>query len=74
MVSNFNIVRWKFYLNDYWDKQLVDLLEFGFPLDFDNNTVLTSTEENHASAEHYSSHVHTYIQEELKHGGHVGAF
>ena len=43
MVSNLNIDKWKFHLKDYWDKQLLDLLEFGFPLDFDKNTVLTST-------------------------------
>ena len=26
VVSKFNIDRWKFYLKDYWDQQLVDLL------------------------------------------------
>ena len=35
VVSNLNIDNWKFHLRDYWDTQLLDLLEFGFPLDFD---------------------------------------
>ena len=74
MVSNLNIDRWKFHLSDYWDSQLLDLLEFGFPLDFDTNTVLTSTEENHASAKQFPSHVETYIQEEIKHGAMLGPF
>ena len=47
--SNLKIKNWKYYLADYWDKQLVDLLEFGFPLDFDRSFELQSTEENHAS-------------------------
>ena len=45
-----NIKNWRFYLHDFWDKQLVDLLEYGFPLDFDSDAPLLSTEENHASA------------------------
>ena len=47
--SKLNIKNWKYYLADYWDKQLVDLQEFGFPLDFDRKCELHSTEENHAS-------------------------
>ena len=41
--------RWRFHLRDFWDKQLPDLIEFGFPLDFDRKNVLESTETNHAS-------------------------
>ena len=41
---------WRDYLHTYWDQQLVDLLEFGFTLDFDRNLDLTSTEDNHSSA------------------------
>ena len=74
VVSNLNIDNWKFHLKDYWDKQLLDLLEFGFPLDFDTNTVLTSTEENHASATQFVSHVETYIKKEIKHGAILGPF
>ena len=43
------------YLSDYFDQQLVDLLEFDFPLDFDNHRTLESTLENHSSVMNYSS-------------------
>ena len=33
--SGLNIKAWRHYLSNYWDEQLCDLLEFGFPLDFD---------------------------------------
>ena len=74
VVSNLNMDSWKFHLRDYWDTQLLDLLEFGFPLDFDTTTELISTEENHTSAKQFSSHVQTYIEEELKHGAILGPF
>ena len=73
--SKLNIKNWRFYLQDFWDKQLVDLLvEYGFPLDFDRDALLTSTEENHASAKNFASDVNTYISEELKHGAMLGPF
>ena len=72
--SKLNIKNWKYYLADYWDKQLVDLLEFGFPLDFDRNCELHSTEENHASGRDYTYDIECYIQEELKHGAMLGPF
>ena len=59
---------------DYWDKQLVDLLEFGFPLDFNRSFKLQSNEENHASARDHSYDIECYIQEELKHGPMLGPF
>ena len=72
--SKLKIKNWKYYLTDYWDKQLVDLLEFGFPLDFDRNSELHSTEENHASGREHAYDMECYIQEELKHGAMLGPF
>ena len=46
----------------------MDLLEYGFPLDFDRDASLLSTEENHASAKNFLCDVQTYISDELKHG------
>ena len=68
VASKLKIKNWKYYLADYWDKQLVDLLETGFPLDFDRNFELQSTEENHASGRDHAYDIECYIQEELKHG------
>ena len=50
---------------DYFDQQLPDLIEFGFPLDFDRSRDLQSTLVNHASASLYRGHVDKYIQEEV---------
>ena len=72
--SKLNIKNWKYYLADYWDKQLVDLLEFGCPLDFDRKCELHSTEENHASGRDHAYDIQCYIQEELKHGAMLGPF
>ena len=65
---------WKKYLHSYWDQQLVDLIQFGFPLDFDRRIPLQSTEVNHNSALKYSEHVSKYIQEELQYGAVLGPF
>ena len=65
---------WEKYLYSYWDQQLLDLIRFGFPLDFDRQVVLHSTETNHNSAIQYAEHVSTYIMEEIKYGAILGPF
>ena len=72
--SQLNISRWKCYLNNYWDQQLVDLLHYGFLLDFDRSRQLQSTETNHRSAIDYHDHISHYIAEELGHGAMYGPF
>ena len=72
--SKLNIKNWRFHLQNFWDKQLVDLLEYGFPLDFNRNARLVSTEENHSSATKFASDVRTYISEELQHEAMLGPF
>ena len=74
MDSNLNIDAWKSRLYDYWDKQIVDLLEFEFPLDFNRITVSCATEDNYASATQFATHVKSYIQNETKHGAVLGTF
>ena len=66
--------RWRFHLQDYWDRQLPDLIEFGFPLDFNHACHLISTEENHKSALEFRGDVNAYITEELKHNALLGPF
>ena len=55
---------------NYFDQQLPDLIEFGFPLSFDRNLDLTSTPHNHQ----FLDHVDTYIQEELSYQAIIGPF
>ena len=59
---------------DYWEDQLMDLLEFGFPLDFDRSLKLISVEDNNNSTKDCEEHVNHYLQEELDHGAILGPF
>ena len=52
----------------------MDLIEHGFPLDFDGNCHLGHTVANHTSAVQFSDHVDQYISEELQHGALLGHF
>ena len=40
VATQLNPDTWSFYLQDYWDKQLPDLIRYGFPLDFDRKNIL----------------------------------
>ena len=55
---------WHFHLRDFSDKQLPDLIEFRFPLDFDRQNALESTETNHASSLDNTHHIDSYFAEE----------
>ena len=72
--TNLNIQNWRSYLKNYWDQQLPDLLEYGFPLDFDRNCQLQRVDSNHKSAEILLDHIKNYIQEELSHKAIIGPF
>ena len=63
--SQLNISNWRLYLADYWDAQLPNLLEFGFPLDLSRESEITSTGNNHTSTLQNPQHVKAYINEEL---------
>ena len=57
-----NIDEWKV---QYWDQQLLQLLEYGFPLDFNNNYPLESDKSNHSSTNMYPDDVWDSIDEEI---------
>ena len=65
---------WTKYLTNYWDKQITDLITFGFPLDFNRSCSLISTYENHSSAIEHLQDVEKYIQEEIQHGAILCSF
>ena len=70
--SGLNIEKWRHYLANYWDQQLCDLLEYGFPLDFDRKCFLNSVEQNHTSANENKSHIAKFLEEELEHEAILG--
>ena len=54
-----NVHKWRYYLADYFNKHLSDLIEFGFPLDFD------IMEANHPLDIQHAERINQYIQEKL---------
>ena len=68
------IKEWEKVLQGYWDTQLIDLLSFGFPLDFDRKTSLKCDNKNHSSAIDYPEDVEMYLQEEAQFGAIMGPF
>ena len=56
------------------DKQLLDFVQFGFPLGYMGPISNTQDVENHPSAVQYSSHIDNFIEKELQLGGIVGSF
>ena len=74
MKTQLNPDKWRSYLTQYWDQQLPDLIQYGFPLDFNRNSNLVSTYVNHTSAIEHEQHIDQYIAEELKYGALYGPF
>ena len=66
--TQLNISAWRYHLQDYYDSQVLDLLEFGFPLDFDRSRSLRSTEVNHTYALQFQDHIENYLHEEISLG------
>ena len=74
VTSQLKVEVWQELLKDYWDQQLLQLLRFGFPLDFNRNLQLHYEGGNHSSAIQYSKDVDAYIQEETSYGAILGPF
>ena len=74
IATQLNPDKWYFHLRDYWDRQLPDLIKYGFPLDFDRGKPLQPTYDNHASAIQHIDCVEQYINEELQYGAIYGPF
>ena len=72
--SQLNIEEWEKQLQDYWDIQLLQLLKFGFPLDFNRASKLKHDNKNHTSATEFSADVETYLSEEIKYGAILGPY
>ena len=63
--SNLKIEVWREKLIDYHDKMVCDLLEFGFPIDFDRcRAVACDERRNHKGARSYPQFIDKYLQRE----------
>ena len=72
--SRLNVEVWKKHLEGYWDQQLCELIQFGFPLDFNRACILNHEQGNHNSAVDFPADIEAYIEEELKYGALLGPF
>jgi hypothetical protein len=72
--TNLNIFNWRFELSNYFDYEVCDLLEFGFPIscNFDNLNVIC--EENHKGATMFPDQMAKYLCDEMEAGSVVGPF
>ena len=60
VASQLHVDKWKSLLKDYWGQQLLQLLPFGFPLDFIRCWPLQHEAGNHSSANEFPADVDAY--------------
>ena len=72
--SQLNTEEWEAQLQGYWDVQLLQLLKFGFPLDFNRGSVLKHDNKNHTSVLNFPADVKAYLAEELRYGAILGPY
>jgi hypothetical protein len=63
--SGFKVEKFRAMAGDYWDKQLFDLITFGFPLDVGTQFHPSNHNINHASAINYPDEVNKYVSKEI---------
>ena len=74
VTSQLNVDKWEELLKDYWDQQLLQLLRFEFPLDFNRCCTLHNEQGNHTSATQFPLDVDAYIEEDCGYGALLGPF
>ena len=71
--TRLHIPAWERYLAGSED-QLLDFVKFGFTMGYVGPTSDTSKIPNHPSAGEFPTHVHKFIEKELRQGGIIGPF
>ena len=72
--TELNIPAWRNLLSDYPRKELVDFLEFGFPIRVDIDGFTEPSLKNHSSSYMYYSHVDKFCIKEIAKAGLTGPF
>ena len=72
--SQLNVEAWEKHLQGYWDRQLIHLIQFGFPLDYNRSYELIHEQGNHKSVTEFPNNVNAYIEEEKKYNALLGPF
>jgi hypothetical protein len=71
--TNLNLPQWREAAAGYQDKEVVDLLTYGFPVSYEG-PIPTPTFENDSSAKQYSADVEKYVGTETGEGAMLGPF
>ena len=66
--------RWRYHLIGYQDVEIVQFMEFGFPLGLSSLPDLECVERNHGSAYMWFNHVDKFVCTEVSEGGLTGPF
>ena len=66
--SQLNVDQWEKQLEGYWDTQLLELIKYGFPMDFNRQSPLRWEDKNHNSALQFPQDVEAYLKEEIQFG------
>jgi len=66
--SQLRISVWRHYLTDYADQDVVEVLQFGWPINYTSSVLPQSTNTNHSSALAYPKDVKHYLSTELRFG------
>ena len=73
--SSMNIGAWEEHLHNYYDKQLIDFLKYGFPLDMVHKPNIDSNfVRNHPTATQFPDDIGKYIDKEIQHNAILGPF
>ena len=72
--SQLNVDQWVQKLEGYWDTQLLELIKYGFPMDFNRQSPLRWEDKNHSSALQFPHDVEAYLKEEIQFGAIQGPF
>ena len=74
--TNLNINRWRHHLTGYSEPELVQFLEYGFPIGLSSDPApqLSSTLRNHGSSLQFFSHIDSFLEKGLSLGDTVGPF
>ena len=72
--SQLNVDQWEKHLQGYWDTQLLQLIKYGFPMDFNRQSPLRWEDKNHNSALQFPQDVDAYLKEEIQFGAIQGPY
>ena len=73
-ISKFPIHVWASKLRNYDDRQLLEFLQFGWPVGYEGENIPCLNLGNHPSSTNYESHIDNYLSKELSLGALKGPF